>query len=95
MDVDSLFKTMNYKKPTKPKLNYVPVSALHANVSELVPLSEWLFLNVINSAYLWYSWRLFMIQWREADWWKTLGGEEDGNALEEGNSSILSQERPD
>ena len=39
----------NKKKQTNRKTDYVPMSILHSDVSELSPVSEWLFLNVINS----------------------------------------------
>ena len=47
MDVGSLFKTK--KKQTNRKTDYVPMSILHSDVSELSSVSKWLFLNVINS----------------------------------------------
>ena len=36
-------------KQTNRKTDYVPMSILHSDVSELSSVSEWLFLNVINS----------------------------------------------
>lgn len=50
MDVGSLFKTKTlFKKKANRKTDYILMSILHADVSKLVPMSEWLFLNVINS----------------------------------------------
>ena len=43
------FFIQNKKKQTNRKTDYVPMSILHSDVSELSSVSKWLFLNVINS----------------------------------------------
>ena len=83
------------KKKANGKTDYILMSILHADVSELVPVSDGCFWMWLTLRAFMIGWRLFMVQCREADWWKTLGGEEDGNALGEVNSSSLSHERPD
>lgn len=47
--MDSLFKKINYCRQTNVKTDSVPVSILPSDVSILVPVSEWLILNVIFS----------------------------------------------
>ena len=92
--MDSLFKTINIEtNKDKNKL----CSCVHFTLwSIYIDSCEWKVDSECDLLWehLWYVWRLFIVQWREADWWKTIGGGEDGNTQEEENSSSLSQERP-